>query len=268
MKISAFIIAYNEEKHIEKCLRSLDGVVDEIVLVHDGECKDNTLKIAKKYKARTFISEHKGFAELNTIFAIEQCRYDWVLQQDADEFLSEGLRNNLRNLIQNEDIDAYSFVWPIWDGSKYLTKDYPYKGFLFRKSKLYYFAFPGKGMNTYGQVVKSEYIVEHQPLYNNYTLKTFNTKWKRWIKVHAKFFYNKKFDSYNCSQEILEKIYKNIEDHKKYAKPVLAPAWMFQSILVSMFKHKYWKSPKTWKLPFYQGLYGFYLCLYIWKYGK
>lgn len=268
MKISAFIVAYNEEKHIERCLKSLEGVVDEVIVVHDGECKDCTLEIAKKYKAKVFIQEHKGMAELHMVYAIEQCQYDWILQQDADEFLSQKLRKNIKKLVQDQGIDGYSFVWPIWDGVKYLTKKQPHKNFLFRKNKLYYFAFPGKGMRTYGNQLKSNLIVEHQPLYNNYTLNRFRSKWMKWIDVHAKFFYRKEFDAYNCNEEVLNRFQDSIDKQKKYANPVLAPLWMIQSIVVSMLRHGYWKNIKTWKVAFFQGLYGFYLCIYIWKYRK
>lgn len=44
--ISACLVVRNEEAVIERCLESLAGVVDEIVLVHDGECEDRTLEIA------------------------------------------------------------------------------------------------------------------------------------------------------------------------------------------------------------------------------
>lgn len=268
MKISAFIVAYNEERHIERCLKSLVSAVDEIILVHDGECRDKTLEIAKRYKVKTFVEQHKGLRELHQIFALKQCKYEWVLQIDADEFLSKELHQQIKKLVQDKDVDGYSFVWKLWDGKKYITQNTPHKNILFRKSKMYYFAFPGKDSGTYGNLLKSSLVLEHKPLYNNYTLNKFNTKWKKWIKVHAQFFYNQKFEHYNCTPEILESFNQSIVKQKKYAKPYFAPAWILQSIVVSMFRHNYWKSFRTWKVAFLQGLYGFYLCLYIWKYRK
>ena len=44
--ISACIVARNEEALIDRCLDSLDGVVDEVVLVHSGPCEDRTIEIA------------------------------------------------------------------------------------------------------------------------------------------------------------------------------------------------------------------------------
>ncbi|HRO64788.1 MAG TPA: glycosyltransferase, partial [Candidatus Dojkabacteria bacterium] len=108
MKISAFLVIYNEEKHIERSLGSLKDVVDEIVVVHDGECTDRSLEIAKDFGAKIFVQEHRGMREFHQVFAINQCKYDWILQIDADEFLSPEMKKNLRNLIENKDIDAYS----------------------------------------------------------------------------------------------------------------------------------------------------------------
>ena len=41
--ISACLVVYNEEKVIRQCLDSIKGFVDEIILVHDGQCTDKTL---------------------------------------------------------------------------------------------------------------------------------------------------------------------------------------------------------------------------------
>jgi hypothetical protein len=47
--VSACLVLRNEEAVVERCLRSLEGVVEEIVLVHDGECEDRTLEIAERH---------------------------------------------------------------------------------------------------------------------------------------------------------------------------------------------------------------------------
>lgn len=268
MSISAFLVVYNEEKHIERCLNSLKGVVDEIIVIHDGECIDNSLKIAKKFGAKIFIQEHKGMREFHQIFALKQCESEWILQIDADEFLSVELKKELRNLIKVKKVDAYSFVWPLWNGVKYITDKFPHKKVLFRKSKMYYFSFPGKDPGTYGVTKESNLVLNHQPMYNNYTLEVFNSKWRKWIKVHSKFFYKDTFETFNCTNEVMNQFRDKIRKQKRYAKPILAPIWMIQSIIVAMFRHQYWKSLHTWNVAFLQGLYGYYLCLNIWKYRK
>src|ERR1035437_9635147 len=123
--ISAILIVYNEEKLIERCLKSLEGAVDEIIVIHDGECKDNTLSIAGRFTDKIFIEPHKGVAELHEIRGLDYASYSWILKIDADEFLSEELRTNLRVLISDENADAYAFIWPIWNGTSYITRDVP-----------------------------------------------------------------------------------------------------------------------------------------------
>ena len=77
-------------------------MVDEIVLVHDGECEDRTLEIAGRYGCRVFVRPLVGHAEVATVFAYEQAQGEWILTLDADEYLSEPLRQKLRTLVTDE----------------------------------------------------------------------------------------------------------------------------------------------------------------------
>ena len=46
--ITAIILTYNEEKHIERCILSINQYVKKIIII-DSFSKDETVKIAKKY---------------------------------------------------------------------------------------------------------------------------------------------------------------------------------------------------------------------------
>lgn len=263
-KISAYIVAYNEEKHIERCLQSLDNVADEIILVHDGKCTDQTLEIAKKYNCKIFEKEHRGMGEFHRVFAIEQCSNEWVLQMDADEYLSQALQKEITSLTETV-IDAYSFLWPIWNEREYITRDFPHKRVLFRKSKMYYFTFPGADPQTYGKSEISNLLLEHKPAYDNFTLKTFHSKWVKWIKVQSEFYFKTDFECYNCNEEVLESFRKSIETQKKFAHVLLAPFWFGYSFVKSFFVRGYGRNFKTWKIAWLQGLFGFYICLNIYR---
>jgi len=163
-KISAFLIVHNEEKVIERALKSISGVVDEIIIIHDGICKDDTLKISKKYTRKIFIRPHKGRASLHMIFAFKKSKNDWLLKLDADEYLSKDLRENIQKLAQNKKAFAYMFKWLLWDGKQYVTKNWPKKKALFRKSGISFLQFPGwDEPNTNGLVISTNYILEHKP---------------------------------------------------------------------------------------------------------
>src|SRR6202046_2638393 len=120
-KISACVVARNEERLIGRCLQSFADLVDEIVFVHDGECEDRTLEIAKKYGCRIFERPLRGHADASKVFAFGQARCEWILGVDADEFLSTGLRKHLHELVSDPAVNGYRFLWPFWDGRRYVS---------------------------------------------------------------------------------------------------------------------------------------------------
>jgi len=185
--ISALIVCHNEESVIESCLTSIGTCVDEIILIHDGQCTDNTIKIAQKYTRRIFETNvQKGIGESWYMMGFKLCKYDWILRIDADEFLSTELQTNIKELINTNKYDAYSFIWPMWDGEKYISYKALRKNFLFRKSKIGFidkFHYPIKVL---GKISKSNFIVHHKPKYNNWTKETFDKKLKKWAKLQAR----------------------------------------------------------------------------------
>ena len=105
-KISACIISYNEEEKIEDCLQSLQGIVDEIIIV-DSLSTDKTKEIAKKYTNKIFDQEFLGHVEQKNI-AVEKANYDWVLSLDCDERVTDELKSSILKIKNNlEQADAY-----------------------------------------------------------------------------------------------------------------------------------------------------------------
>jgi glycosyltransferase involved in cell wall biosynthesis len=82
--VSAALIVRNEEQHIDGCLQSIAGLVDEIVVADTGSC-DRTREIAIARGARIVDYEwHDDFAAARN-HAIDQATGDWILYIDADE---------------------------------------------------------------------------------------------------------------------------------------------------------------------------------------
>ncbi len=107
MEISAVIITYNEEKRLEGALKSVSGVVSEIVVV-DCFSTDNTIKIVKKYTDRVFERAWTNFADQKN-FANSKASYPWVLSLDADERVSPELRSEVSELKKTEpECSAFS----------------------------------------------------------------------------------------------------------------------------------------------------------------
>ncbi len=187
--ISTCLIVYNSERNIRECLESIKDISDEILVLHDGPCKDNTLKIAREYTKNIFVRPHKGQCEFHQAFLYRKAKYSWILKIDADEFLSKELHKEIRKLIQNLEVEAYSFLWLFWDGKKYVTKKWSRKVCLYRKDKISYVGFPNWGEpKILGKVEYSNLRLEHHPPVGNVpTLKIFlNQGIKRCIIPQAK----------------------------------------------------------------------------------
>lgn len=97
MKISAVIICFNEEKNIERCLKSVD-FVDEIVVVDSGST-DKTVEIAKKFTDRVFNNKFEGYGKQKN-FAANLAKNDIIFSIYADEEVSHNLKDFL---IKNYD---------------------------------------------------------------------------------------------------------------------------------------------------------------------
>lgn len=202
-KITACLVVRNEEKVIEKCLQSIEGVVDEIIVVHDGECLDKTLDICKKYSAKIFVRPFVGAMEAHISFAYKQAGGEWILRIDGDEYLSNDLRKELRELVQSLTIDAYEFLWPIWDGEKSATKNWPYKICLFRKEKISFIGVVHFVTEVVGKTKRLDLILGHQPARNNYTWKIFRKRWLELARIQAETYFHeiKSIDSYNYNED-------------------------------------------------------------------
>jgi glycosyltransferase involved in cell wall biosynthesis len=107
LRISAVIITYNEENNIERCIRSLSGVVDEVVIV-DSYSTDKTEEISLRLGARFIKNPFKGYRDQKN-FATDQASYDYVLSLDADEALSIELKNSIMRVKNNWTHDGYKF---------------------------------------------------------------------------------------------------------------------------------------------------------------
>ncbi len=182
------MVVINEEKLIGRCLDSLRGVVDEIILVHDGDCGDKTLDIARSYGAKVYIEAFAGGAEEHRPFSFSRASNNWILQIDADEYLSPELRDNLRNLVSAPKVSAYELLWPIRNKDREVKAAWPYKRCLFRKDKISFLGILQFIVEVEGPIKQVNYKLEHRPAYNNYSFASFVTKQLPWARLQAKYY--------------------------------------------------------------------------------
>jgi len=109
--LSLCMIVKNEEKVLQRCLDSVYGVVDEIVIVDTGST-DLTKEIALKYTNKVYDFEWtNSFADARN-FAQQQATGEWILVLDADEYVDQkNLKEMIDILKQTDDsVEAYDVV--------------------------------------------------------------------------------------------------------------------------------------------------------------
>lgn len=100
------MIVKNEAKNLPRCLDSVRGVVDEIVIVDTGST-DDTVAVAEKYGARILhFTWCDDFAAARNE-AVGHARGSWILALDADETLAREARRKLRSLLTDDRYQAH-----------------------------------------------------------------------------------------------------------------------------------------------------------------
>lgn len=97
-EISVIVTTYNEAANIGRCLASARGFGETIVV--DSFSTDNTLEVARRYPATVFVRPYRS-AAVQKNWALSIVRNRWVLILDADEELSDDLREEMLRLQTN-----------------------------------------------------------------------------------------------------------------------------------------------------------------------
>lgn len=103
--ISAFIITKNEENRIACAIASVKDLVDEILVIDSGST-DKTIEIAKKLGAKVIHNDWPGYAEQKA-FGEAKCKYDWILNIDADEEVTPALREEIDAIFTSKKHEEY-----------------------------------------------------------------------------------------------------------------------------------------------------------------
>ena len=114
MTISVFINVLNEAKRIRQCLQSVQWA-QEIVVV-DMHSDDDTVAIAREFTDKIYYFDRIGYCEPARKFAAAQTHGEWILNIDADEIVTLGLKRELLRIIQEGRYDAVylprkNFFW-------------------------------------------------------------------------------------------------------------------------------------------------------------
>ena len=105
-KLSLCMIVRDEADMLPDCLKSVAGVVDEIIIVDTGS-QDETLRIAAEHDAK--ILSHvweDDFSKARNV-SLAAAAGEWILWIDADERLRPAEHDRLRRLIETRRADAF-----------------------------------------------------------------------------------------------------------------------------------------------------------------
>lgn len=109
--LSVTLAVYNEQQNLDKCLSAIKNIADEIIIA-DGASTDETLKIAKKYKAKIINTTNKPNFHINKAMANNEAMYEWVLQLDADEEVSPELTDEIESIVAGNYFGVNGYQTP------------------------------------------------------------------------------------------------------------------------------------------------------------
>lgn len=122
LPLSISIVTKNEENNLARCLASVQGLAQEIIVVDSGST-DGTQAIALAHGAQWHHQDWLGFRDQKNV-ALSLCTQPWVLALDADEALSDDLRQDILGFFETNSHELFSgasFPRKVWFLGKWIT---------------------------------------------------------------------------------------------------------------------------------------------------
>lgn len=188
--ISAFLIVYNEEEKIERCLKSISWV-DEIIIV-DSASTDRTIEICKKFTDKILVRPFVNYSYQKN-FALSKVTSDWALSIDADEEITTDLKNEILekithlNIYNAFTIPRHSFIFGREFRFSGTQKDKPIRLF---KAQLSCYERPvHEVVEIKGPLGEMQHFMYH---YTYVNLSTYLEKFNRYTSLEANYLLEKK----------------------------------------------------------------------------
>jgi glycosyltransferase involved in cell wall biosynthesis len=109
-QLSVVIITHNEEENIPRCILSVKNLADEILVV-DSFSEDRTVEICNSSGCKVISHSFEGYGQQKQ-FGVEQAANGWILSLDADEVISDELKQEIKTLLQKETISHGGYQIP------------------------------------------------------------------------------------------------------------------------------------------------------------
>jgi len=110
--LSVIVITKDEADRIGRCLDSVAAIADEIIVLDSGSV-DGTPDIARKYTDRVYVTDWPGYGRQKQR-ALEKASCEWVLSIDADEVVSQELKQEILQILsENPDFAGFRLPWAV-----------------------------------------------------------------------------------------------------------------------------------------------------------
>lgn len=246
LDLSVIILTYNEEKHIERCIKSLLPIAKNIFII-DSFSTDKTVEIAEKMGTKVFQHEWKNYAT-QFQWALDNCpiNTEWVMRMDADEYilpeLAEEIKEKLNKL--NNDISGVYIKRRVYFKGKWIKHGSYYPIWLLRIWKYKYGKMEQRWMDEHIKLIKGNTIKFKNDLVDE---NLNNLTW--WTNKHNNYATREAIDILNIIYEFIE--YDEV------------PAKFFGT----QEQRKRWLKKRYAKLPLFTRPFIYFIWRYIFKLG-
>lgn len=182
--LTAVVLAKNEENNIRGCIKSL-SFCDEVIVIDDYS-GDKTEIFSSKLGAKVVRKKLDNDFAKQRNFGIEKAKYQWVFFVDADERISKGLANEIRESLKKGGVSAFifkrcDFMWGRWLTHGEVGRFRAIR--LIKKGSGKWIRAVHEKYFTEGKVVELKNPIKHYPHQN---LNKFIKSVDKWSTIHAK----------------------------------------------------------------------------------
>lgn len=125
-KITLLIPTKNEESNIRACIQSAISIVDFVYVV-DSFSTDNTVQIAQELGAQVIFRKFDNYSNQKN-WAIDQVPGEWILLLDADEQITQELKQEIIHLIEKNKLEEHQAYW-VYRKNVFFGKEIKYSGY-------------------------------------------------------------------------------------------------------------------------------------------
>lgn len=190
-KVSAVLIAIDEEARIRKCLDALKWC-DEIIVVVDSRTQDKTAQLARMYTDKVFIQEWLGYGDQKN-YAISKASNEWVLSIDVDEVVPKPLGDEIVSVLKDPKHDGYYINFNTYVGDKHIRyggmqKDWHLR--LYKRSQGVFGGNFGGQVHESVNVINSGYLINKIDHYSYSNWGEYRNKVLKYSQIEAESYVN------------------------------------------------------------------------------